>query len=59
MAALLDKFRIDYSDLVVISDPSSQPPSDFTNTWFDGLIRHFIRREGFLGKFICVFLFFH
>ena len=51
MATLLAKFRIDYSDLVVISDPSSRPPSDFTNSWFDGLIRHFLRREVFLGSF--------
>lgn len=45
MKALLEKFRINFSDLVVIEDPTSQPPSNYSLTWFDGLIRPFIQRE--------------
>lgn len=44
MAALLNKFRIDYSDLIVITD-LNKPPKESTRNWFDGLIRPFIRRE--------------
>ncbi|XP_046634344.1 bumetanide-sensitive sodium-(potassium)-chloride cotransporter-like isoform X2 [Daphnia pulicaria] len=44
MAALLNKFRINYADLVVITD-LNKPPKESTKTWFDGLVRPFIRRE--------------
>lgn len=49
MAALLDKFRINYSDLVVITD-LAKPPKESTKVWFDALIRPFIRREELSGK---------
>lgn len=49
MAALLAKFRIEYSDLIVISNLSSKPPSNHTVTWFDGLVRHLVRREEAIG----------
>lgn len=49
MAALLDKFRINYADLVVITD-LNKVPKDSTKTWFDCLIRPFIRREQLTGK---------
>ena len=42
MTALLQKFRINYSDLVVIDN---EPPSTVTVNWFDGLVRHFLRKE--------------
>ena len=45
MKALLEKFRINYSDLVVIEDPASQPPNNYSLTWFDGLVRPFVQRE--------------
>jgi solute carrier family 12 sodium/potassium/chloride transporter 2 len=43
MAVLLSKFRIDYSDLVVISYVNAEPKNK-TKQWFDGLIRHFSQR---------------
>ena len=50
MAALLAKFRISYSDLVIIStDVNQKAPKESTKLWFDGLIRHFIRREELTG----------
>jgi solute carrier family 12 sodium/potassium/chloride transporter 2 len=49
MAALLNKFRINYADLVVITD-LNKPPKESTKTWFDGLVRPFIRREELSGK---------
>lgn len=45
MAALLAKLRIEYSDLIVIENLSSQPPSNYSVTWFDGLVRHLVNRE--------------
>jgi solute carrier family 12 (sodium/potassium/chloride transporter), member 2 len=44
MAALLSKFRISYSDLVVLSDLDAQP-KECTKSWFDNLIRNFKRRN--------------
>ncbi|KZS05548.1 Bumetanide-sensitive sodium--chloride cotransporter [Daphnia magna] len=35
---LLSKFRIDYSDLVIITDVDV-PPKSKTKKWFDDLIR--------------------
>jgi solute carrier family 12 sodium/potassium/chloride transporter 2 len=49
MAALLNKFRINYADLVLITD-LNKPPKESTKTWFDGLVRPFIRREELTGK---------
>lgn len=40
MAILLSKFRIDYSDLVIISD-ANRPPKAKTKEWFNGIIRPF------------------
>lgn len=48
MAALLAKFRISYSDLVVIDD-LAKPPKDTTKVWFDSLIRPFVQREELSG----------
>ncbi|XP_057373614.1 bumetanide-sensitive sodium-(potassium)-chloride cotransporter-like isoform X1 [Daphnia carinata] len=42
MAVLLSKFRIDYSDLVIISYTNTAPKSK-TKTWFDGIIRPFLQ----------------
>lgn len=42
MAVLLSKFRIDYSDLVIISDVD-EPPKNKTRKWFDGVIRPFLQ----------------
>ena len=42
MAILLSKFRIDYSDLVIITDVDEAPESK-TKKWFDGLIRPFLQ----------------
>ncbi len=49
MAALLDKFRINYADLVVITD-LNKTPKESTKVWFDGLVRPFIRREELSGN---------
>ena len=49
MAALLDKFRISYADLIVLTDVN-KPPKDSTRTWFDALVKPFIRREEFTSK---------
>jgi len=38
MAILLSKFRIDYSDLVIIND-ADEAPKDKTKKWFDGIIQ--------------------
>lgn len=48
MTELLDKFRINYSDVVVLKDIDS-PPKEATRTWFDDLIRPFIRRDELSG----------
>ncbi|XP_057378001.1 bumetanide-sensitive sodium-(potassium)-chloride cotransporter-like isoform X1 [Daphnia carinata] len=42
MAVLLSKFRIDYSDLVIISDVDEAPKKK-TKKWFDGVIRPFLQ----------------
>ncbi|KAI9550263.1 hypothetical protein GHT06_005728 [Daphnia sinensis] len=42
MAVLLSKFRIDYSDLVIISDVDEAPKKK-TKKWFDGVIRPFVQ----------------
>ncbi|EFX60760.1 hypothetical protein DAPPUDRAFT_70722, partial [Daphnia pulex] len=44
MTVLLSKFRIDYSDLVIISYANAAPKSK-TKEWFDSLIRPF-RQSG-------------
>ncbi|XP_046651527.1 bumetanide-sensitive sodium-(potassium)-chloride cotransporter-like isoform X2 [Daphnia pulicaria] len=43
MAVLLSKFRIDYSDLVVISYVNAEPKNK-TKLWFDGQIRSFLHQ---------------
>jgi hypothetical protein len=43
MAVLLSKFRIDYSDLVVISYVNAEPKNK-TKLWFDGQIRSFLQQ---------------
>lgn len=42
MAVLLSKFRIDYSDLVIISDVDEAPKKK-TQKWFDGIIQPFLQ----------------
>jgi len=49
MAALLNKFRIDYSDLIVVTDVND-PPKETTKVWFANLIREF-RTDNLHGKF--------
>lgn len=44
MASLLAKFRIDYSDLQVVSDITTRP-SDMTLQYFDSLISSFRKPE--------------
>ena len=44
MAALLGKFRIDYQDLVIITD-ANDAPSDTTKCWFDSIMRNFARAD--------------
>lgn len=46
---LLERFRVNFSDLVVITD-LNKPPKESTRTWFDGLVRHFIRHEELNGN---------
>ena len=48
MAELLSRFRINYSDLVMVPD-MDKPPKETTKTWFDSLIRQFIRNEELTG----------
>ncbi len=58
MAALLTKLRIEYSDLVVITNRLSEPPSESTTNWFNGVIRPFSDRTGNISlkiKTICPF----
>ena len=38
MTALLDKFRINYSDLIVIDDVNDEPKVT-TKDWFDSIVR--------------------
>ncbi len=38
MAILLSKFRIDYSDLVIIND-ADEAPKEKTKKWFNGIIQ--------------------
>lgn len=41
---MLSKFRIDYSDVIVITDITKKP-SDSTKNYFDGLIKNFVKNE--------------
>lgn len=49
MTELLDSFRINYSDVLVLKDLDHQP-KEATKSWFDALIRPFIRRDEISGK---------
>lgn len=44
MAVLLSKFRIDYSDLVIISD-IDEPPKKKTKQWFHGVVHKFLESK--------------
>ena len=44
MAILLSKFRIDYSDLVIITDADEEPKNK-TKKWFDGIIQPLLQPE--------------
>ena len=48
MAAMLSKFRIDYSDVIVITDITKKP-ADSTRAYFDGLTKKFMKNEDGLG----------
>jgi len=51
MAELLARFRINYSDLIMLPD-IDKTPKESTKVWFDGLIQHFIRNEEISGTHI-------
>jgi hypothetical protein len=54
MTVLLSKFRIDYSDLVIISYANAAPKSK-TKEWFDSLIRPFQQSgEGLFFNNLCL-----
>ena len=44
MAAMLSKFRIDYSDVIVITDINKKPAEN-TRAHFDGLVNKFVKNE--------------
>ena len=44
MAAMLSKFRIDFSDVIVITDITKKS-SESTRNYFDGLIKNFVKNE--------------
>ena len=44
MAAMLSKFRIDYSDVIVITD-ITQKPGENTRRYFDSLTQQFVKSE--------------
>lgn len=44
MAAMLSKFRIDYSDVIVITD-ITEKPSENTRRYFESLTQQFVRGE--------------
>lgn len=41
---MLSKFRIDFSDVIVITDITKKP-SESTRNYFDGLIKNFVKNE--------------
>ena len=45
MAAMLSKFRIDYSDVIVITDITKKPEAS-TRSHFNDLIKDFVTAEG-------------
>lgn len=49
MAAMLSKFRIDFSDVIVITDITKKA-SESTRNYFDGLIKNFVKNEDGQGK---------
>ena len=54
MAAMLSKFRIDYSDVIVITDITKKPEQS-TRDYFNGLTKNFVETETNTGKygFLC------
>lgn len=44
MAAMLSKFRIDFSDVIVITD-ITQKPNENTRHYFDTLTQKFLKNE--------------
>ena len=49
MAAMLSKFRIDFSDVIVITDITKKS-SESTRNYFNGLIKNFVKNEDGQGK---------
>ena len=49
MAAMLSKFRIDYSDVIVITDITKKP-ADSTRAYFDSITKQFMKNEGGQGN---------
>ena len=46
---MLSKFRIDYSDVIVITDITKKP-ADSTRAYFDSLTKQFMKNEGGQGN---------
>lgn len=51
MTVLLSKFRIDYTDLVIISDVD-EPPKNTTRKWFNGILSPFLQANSSDGMFL-------
>lgn len=49
MAAMLSKFRIDYSDVIVITDITKKPQQS-TREYFNDLTKNFVETDGTTGK---------
>ena len=49
MAAMLTKFCIDYSDVIVITDIVKKP-QEATHNWFDNLVKDFVKNANGQGK---------
>lgn len=54
MAAMLSKFRIDFSDVIVITD-ITQKPNENTRQYFDTLTQKFLKNEHGASKLTCFF----
>ena len=54
MAAMLSKFRIDFSDVIVITD-ITQKPNENTRHYFDTLTQKFLKNEHGASKLTCFF----
>lgn len=46
---MLSKFRIDYSDVIVITDINKKP-AESSRAYFDGLVKNFVNNEDGQGN---------